>query len=106
MLCVLAVPPPHIYIGGRGRGAARGAPSRSNPTWAPPTSQPPPFHKCRKGKEREGGEKDRGRPNPPLSSPLPSFLILLFRPIWGRTSPLGAGMSLSWPIRPISLSGV
>ena len=57
-MCVLAVPPHHIYIYmyicGRGRGASRGAPSRSNPTWAPPTSRPPPFHKCRRGKEREG----------------------------------------------------
>ena len=32
-MCVLAVPP-HIYIGERGRGAARGVPSRRDPTWA------------------------------------------------------------------------
>ena len=41
MLCVLAVPPPHIYrLEGR-RGSQGGAPSRRNPTWAPPNSASP-----------------------------------------------------------------
>ena len=78
LICVLAVPP-HIYIGGRGRGAARGAPSRSNPTWAPPPSRPPPFHIHRRGKEREGGGEGKGEAeSSPFLLPSLPFLLLLF----------------------------
>ena len=54
-------------------------------------------HKCRRGKVREGERwKGGGRILPfPFSLPLlPSPPI---RPIWGRTSPLGAGLSRPWP---------
>ena len=37
----------------------------------------------------------------PLSFSLPSFHVLPISVYRGRTSPLGAGLSLSWPIRPI-----
>ena len=94
MLCVLAVPPPHIYIGGRGRGAARGTPSRRNPTWVPPPIRPPPIHKFRRGKERGGRRKVRGA-EPPLPSPIRPPSIGGGAPLVGWCAPL------LWPIMPI-----
>ena len=86
------MPPPHIYIGGRGGGQPWGAPSRRNPTWGNPPIRPPPFLISGGGGGKRGEGKGRGNPIPSISFPPPLFLSPLRSAHMGAHQPLVASV--------------